>query len=125
MSIELSTNWQDETHLGCGRDGIVSVHVGISSPRTAIHQENFQSIADRWSYIWPQFREIITSLMETYRQGPPDWTAIRTLYLEVPDAVITDDVEWSVGVEFSTSVTLWSLPFRGWSDIRKQAQAIW
>jgi len=125
MSIEGPNNWQDEIYVDCGEDGMVSVQLEISSPPATMHQENLQRIVDRWSDIWPQFREIITSLMETYHQGPPDWTAIRTLYLEVPDAAMADDVEWSVSVEFSASVTLWTLPYLGWADMRKLAQAIW
>ena len=125
MSIEWPTSWQDETYVDCDEDGIVSVQLETSSPPTTMHQENFQRIVDRWSDIWPQFREIITSLMESYHQEPPDWTAIRTLYLEVPDAAMADDVEWSISIEFSASVTLWALPYLGWSDMRKQAQAIW
>jgi hypothetical protein len=125
MSTESQESWFDELQLDCGEGGFVPADISDSSSSPATLQQNVESIVDRWTVIWPNFREGISILMESYRQCPPDWTQIRMLYLEVPDALISDAVEWSVSVEFSASVTLWVLPFRGWSDLRNQAHAIW
>lgn len=125
MSTESQESWFDEFQLDCGEGGFVPTDISSSSSSPSILHENVEIIVDRWKDIWPSFRESISILMESYRQSQPDWTQIRMLYLELPDALISDEVEWSVSVEFSASVTLWVLPFRGWSELRKQAYAIW
>ncbi|MBE7497226.1 MAG: hypothetical protein HS117_19970 [Verrucomicrobiaceae bacterium] len=125
MSIELQEGWFDELQLDCGEGGFVPTDISAANASPEILQQNVESIVDHWTDIWPNFREGISTLMESYRQSPPDWTQIRMLYLELPDALISDESEWSVSVEFSASVTLWVLPFCGWLDLRNQAHAIW
>ena len=82
-------------------------------------------IIERWETIWPEFRTVITELMESYKQDSPDWNNMRALYMELSDEPVIEDAAWSLGVVFSSAETLWTLPYRGWSAVRGQAQAIW
>lgn len=125
MSASWPTNWQGQTHLDCGSNGQVLTLVTTSNLPSGIHHKNFQLIVERWEKIWPEFRTVITELMESYKHDSPDWSCMRTLYVELSDEPIAEDAEWSVGVVFSAADTLWTLPYRGWSAVRGQAQAMW
>jgi hypothetical protein len=70
------------------------------------HQKSFQLIIERWPIIWPEFKRVITDLMESYNQDAPDWSSVRTLYLHIPDEPLAEDAEWGIDVVFSSSDTL-------------------
>ena len=125
MSAQWPTSWQGQTHLDCGADGQVLTVVCIPSHPNGIHEKSFQTVASRWLSIWPDFRRSITTLMERYKQGPPDWSSIRTVYLELSDEPLAEDAEWSIGVVFSAAETMWVLPYRGLAAVPEEAQAIW
>jgi hypothetical protein len=125
MSAHWPTNWQGQTHLDCGAEGPILTLVCTPSQPSGIHQKSFQSIAHHWRTIWPEFRRNITDLMERYKQDPPDWANVRTLYVELSDEPLAEGAEWSIGVVFSTTETMWVLPFRGLVPVRDEARAIW
>jgi len=118
-------HWQGQTNLTCGTDGPALTLVSTPSQPCGIHEQNFRTIVTRWETIWPEFRRVITDLMASYRQEPPDWSAIQAVYLELSDEPIAEDAEWSVGVVFSAHDTLWSLPYRGFTACPERAQAVW
>lgn len=125
MSTPWPTQWQEQTHLDCGADGQILTLVITSSQPTGFHQKSFQLIVDRWQIIWPEFKRVITDLMESYKQAAPDWSNVRALYLHIPDEPLAEDAEWGLDVVFSSSDTLWSLPYSGWTAVLGQAQAMW
>ena len=125
MSANWPTSWQGQTHMDCGADGQVLTLVCTPSQPNGIHEKSFQSIASRWASIWPDFRSSITGLMERYKQGPPDWGSIRTLYVELSDEPLAEDSAWSIGVVFSAADTMWVLPYHGLVPAPEEAQAIW
>jgi hypothetical protein len=111
--------------MDCGEDGRFVAVVTTDSKPSGAHARTFELIRSRWSEIWPEFRGIITGLMESYGRETPQWSAVQTVYVCVPDEPIVEDADWSVGVVFSGSETFWSLPYRGWSACPQQAQAIY
>jgi hypothetical protein len=125
MDLSWPTSWQGGTELVCGDDGCFTAFVTTESQPTGAHASTFDLICSRWSEIWPEFRQIITKLMESYGRGIPDWSAVGSIHICVPDEPIEEDADWSVGVTFSGDETLWSLPYRGWLACREQAQAIY
>ena len=125
MSANWPTNWQGQTHLDCGADGQILTQVCTTSQPNGTHQKSFQSIAHRSRTIWPEFRRSITELMERYKQDPPDWSSVRILYVELSDEPLVEDAEWSIGVVFSNTETMWVLPYHGLVAVPDQAQAIW
>jgi hypothetical protein len=125
MSADWPTSWQGQTYLDCGADGRVLTTVGTSGQPSAGHQRTFEAIAERWSTIWPEFRQRITQLMGDYGQAPPNWNDVRVLHLGLPVEPLEEGAEWSIGVVFSSADTVWSLPYSGWEALREKAQAIW
>src|ERR1044071_9957489 len=102
MNASWPTDWQGQTHLDCGSDRQVLTLVKTPSPPHGIHQRNFQLIIERWETIWPEFRTVITELMESYKQDSPDWNNMRALYMELSDEPVIEDAAWSLGVVFSS-----------------------
>ena len=125
MSALWPTDWQGQTHLDCGSDGQLPTLITTTSQPNGIHQKSFRAIAGRWSKLWPEFRVSIEQLMRNYRQEQPHWSNVRTIYLELADEPLAEDAEWSIGVAFSDTATMWVLPYRGWTPLPDQAQAIW
>lgn len=125
MNSSWPTSWQGSTEIDCGDDGRFMAIITTDSQPTASHAETFELIRSRWAEIWPEFRSIITGLMESYGHEMPQWSAVQSIYICVPDEPIAESAEWSVSVVFSGSATLWALPFRGWSAFPQQAQAIY
>ena len=125
MSADWPTNWQGQTHMDCEANGQILTQVCTPSQPNGIHQKSFQSIAHSWRTIWPDFQRTISDLMERYKQDPPDWNSVRMLHLELSDEPLVEDAEWSVGVVFSTTETMWVLPYRGLVAVPDEAQAIW
>jgi hypothetical protein len=125
MSMLWPTDWQGQTHLDCGSEGQLLTLVSTTSQPNGTHQKSFQAIASRWSQVWPAFRASIAELMKTCGKDQPDWSSVQTIYLELADEPLAEDAEWSIGVVFSDSATMWVLPYRGWVALREQAQAIW
>jgi hypothetical protein len=124
MDSSWPTFWQGSTNIDCGDDGSFMAVVTTESPPTGAHARTFELICSRWGEIWPEFRRIISELMQSYGRETPEWSTVRSVYVCVPDEPIVEDAEWSVGVVFSRDETLWSLPYRGWSACPQQAQAI-
>jgi hypothetical protein len=125
MSAEWPTSWQGQTHLDCGADGQLFTTIGTSSQPNGIHQQNFQNISKRWFTIWPEFRQCITELMANYKQPEPNWSDVRVVHLELPDEPLAEDAQWSIGVVFSATETMWVLPYRGLAALPDEALAIW
>lgn len=125
MDSSWSVSWQGSTNLECGDEGSFTAVVTTESPPTEAHARTFELICLRWPELWPEFRRIITELMLSYRRQKPEWKAVSSLYICVPDEPLAEDAEWSVDVAFSGSETLWSLPYRGWCACPQQAQAIY
>lgn len=125
MNTPWPTNWQGQTHLDCGADGQILTLVSTPTQPTRAHQKSFQLIMERWQTIWPEFKRVITDLMVSYKQATPDWSDVRTLYLHIPDEPLAEDAEWSLDVVFSSSDTLWTLPYSGWTAVPGRAQAMW
>jgi hypothetical protein len=125
MDSSWPTSWQGSTNIDCGDDGSFMAVVTTESQPTGAHARTFELICSRWREIWPEFRRIITELMQSYGRETPEWSTVRSVYVCVPDEPIAEDAEWSVGVVFSRDETLWSLPYRGWSACPQQAQAIY
>ena len=95
------------------------------SQPTDAHAHTFELICSRWREIWPEFRRIITELMQSHGSETPGWNTVRSVYIHVPEVAIAEDGEWSIGVVFSRDETLWSLPYCGWFACPQQAQAIY
>ena len=125
MNSSWPISWQGNTNIDCGDDGSFMAVVTTESQPTGAHAQTFQLICSHWQEIWPSFRQIITELMESYKREAPDWSRVSSVYISVPDEPIVEDAEWSVGVVFFGSDTLWSLPYRGLSACPQQAQAIY
>ena len=111
--------------MDCGADGQVLTSVSTPSQPSGGHQKTFHLITNRWHTIWPEFRNAVTDLMESYKQERPDWSDIRILYLELPDEPLAEDAEWSIGVVFSRADTMWTLPYHGWTAAPDRARAFW
>ena len=125
MNASWPTDWQGQTHLDCGADEQILTLISTPSLPNGIHQKSFQLIVEQWDAIWPEFQTVVIKLMDQYKQDPPDWSAVSALYVELSDVPIAEDAEWSLGIVFSASATLWTLPYRGWSAVPSKAQAIW
>jgi len=97
--------------------------VSTDGPPSGIHAKNFDTILARWTEIWPEMRQVFSELMESYHHERPDWKRVNCVYISLTSQPIVEDAEWSVGVVFSGSDTLWSLPYHGWTACPQQAQA--
>lgn len=125
MTHEWPKSWQGDTNIECGEDGIFMAVLSTDGPPAPVHAENFDLILSRWPSKWTEFRSVINKLMESYSRPRPDWSAVRCIYINIPDEPMNDESEWSIGVVFSGEDTLWFVPCKGWTCLQGKAQASW